>query len=144
MRKHIIEIVTAILNIVFIAALGIEFMSIANLVGIWWRIAAIIMMVSVYSTFMATLLVTNTRRPAGIDPNDPPEGRDPFSMTTDELWHEGMPDRRSRKRRASDQPDPKMVSRLIEHFEDVDAERPMTEQTPQWARDLQKEHPDTP
>ena len=95
-------------------------------------------MVSVYLIIGALVLVTNTRRPAGIDPN---VGRiDPFSLSTDDLWKEGMPERRAVKRRVHDQQNAEAAARLIEHFERDDASRPPPEVTPDWALDLQQQH----
>jgi hypothetical protein len=139
MRKYLLEIAIGFLTLGFVLALGVEFFSITNLVGIEWRILSIMVMVTVYITITAIALVTNTRRPAGIDPNKKTDN-DPFGMTTDELWHEGMPDRRSKKRRETDQAHADAALRLIKHFEQADEERPVPTKTPDWALELKQLH----
>lgn len=141
MKKYKIEIAMAVLGIAFLVAITIQFLNAAHLVEIWWTIASDVIIIAIYMIITSVVLVTNTRRPAGIDPNEAsPKLIDPFALPTEELWHEGMPDRRQMKRRATDLPDPATVTRLIEHFKEEDAERPMTDKTPQWALDLQQEH----
>jgi hypothetical protein len=88
---------------------------------------------------IALLLVTNTRRPKGVDPDTPVPAKkvDPFALSAEEE-RAGvfLPDGRPYGRRLRD--DTTVVKRLIDAPEVVDTRRPPPQSTPQWALDLQQ------
>jgi hypothetical protein len=88
---------------------------------------------------IALLLVTNTRRPKGVDPDTPVPAKrvDPFALSAEEE-RAGvfLPDGRPYGRRLRD--DTTVVKRLIDAPEAADIRRPQPEPTPQWALDLQQ------
>ncbi len=139
MRRHTIEITAALLGLIWLATIAIHLLFIAGLVDIAALIGAIVAQCGAFLVASALLLVTNTRRPAGIDPNAPPQRStpDPFGQTADELRAAVLlPDRRAYGRRDSD--DAEVVKRLIGKFEAEDAKRPPPTETPRWALDLQE------
>jgi hypothetical protein len=88
---------------------------------------------------IALLLVTNTRRPKGVDPDTPLPAKkvDPFALSAEEE-RAGvlLPDGRPYGRRLRD--DTTVVKRLIDAPEAADTRLPQPEPTPQWALDLQQ------
>lgn len=138
MRRSI-EITASVLGLIWLATIAIHLLFIAGLVDIAALIGAIVAQCGIFLVSGALLLVTNTRRPAGIDPNAPPiaQAVDPFGQTSDELRSAVLlPDRQPYGRRKHD--DVNVVKRLIGKFEDEDALRPPPAETPRWALDLQE------
>jgi len=139
MRRSL-TITASILGLVCLAAIAIQLLFIAGLVDIAALIGSIVAQVGVFLVSGAVLLVSNTRRPDGIDPNAPPLAAprdDPFGQTSDELRAAVLlPDRQPYGRRKHD--DVNVVKRLIGKFEDEDALRPPPAETPRWALDLQE------
>ncbi len=88
---------------------------------------------------LALLLVTNTRRPKGLDPDMPVPAKrvDPFALSAEEE-RAGvfLPDGRPYGRRQRD--DTTVVKRLINSLDESDIKRPPPPSTPQWALDLQQ------
>ena len=88
---------------------------------------------------IALLLVTNTRRPKGVDPDTmvPAKKVDPFALSAEEE-RAGvlLPDGRPYGRRLRD--DTTVVKRLIDSPEAAETRRPPPQPTPQWALDLQQ------
>lgn len=139
MRHRPIELTTALLGTLWLAAIAIELCSIAGLVGIEWRISAIVVHVAVFVIAAALLLTTNTRRPAGVDPNAPRNGHAgdaPDALRPGVL----LPDNRPYGRRAAD--DRAVVDRLSEVLEDAASRRPGPARTPEWALNLMPDDAD--
>jgi hypothetical protein len=88
---------------------------------------------------IALLLVTNTRRPKGVDPDTPLPAKkvDPFALSAEEE-RAGvlLPDGRPYGRQLRD--DTTVVKRLNDASEAADTSRPPPQPTPQWALDLQQ------
>lgn len=88
---------------------------------------------------LALLLVTNTRRPQGIDPDTPVPAKkvDPFALSAEEE-RAGvyLPDGRPYGRRLRD--DSTVVKRLIDAPEAAAPRAPPPQSPPQWALDLQQ------
>jgi len=140
LRQHAITITAAILGLVWLGSIATQLFFVAGLATIPYLIAAIVGQIAAFLIASAVLLVTNTRRPAGVDPNVPPRRRDPFGMTSDELQRDAvmLPDARPYGRRVHD--DVAVVKRLIGRFEDEDSLRPAPKSTPAWAIELQQQH----
>lgn len=133
MKRRWVEITVGILGALWLAAIAIELCSIAGLVDIWWRISAIVLSIAVFAVACMLLAVTNTRRPAGIDPNAARVNH--TGMVPDEI-RPGvlLPDGRPYGRRAED--DRAVIDRLSEVLEAEAAKRPGPAKTPSWAVDL--------
>jgi len=146
MKKHAIELSAILLGLLALAAAGVLLFYIAGLASTPWLLCAALALLGGYVALLALFLVTNTRRPHGIDPNVAPVltlHRDPFGQTSEEL-RQGvlLPDQRPYGRRASD--DSAVVQRLIDRLERDDSARPAPPTTPAWALDLMQNHePDT-
>jgi hypothetical protein len=141
-KRHAITITAAVLGAIWLAAIAVQLCFIAGIAGIPWLIGSIVAQAAILLVSGAVILVTNTRRPYGIDPNAPARQADPFGQTTDELRDAiYLPDRRPYGRRTED--DMQVVKRLIGKLEENDTQRPPPAATPQWAIDLQTEHDDT-
>jgi hypothetical protein len=137
--KRPLAIVSGALGMIWLLSIGVIFFYVAGLVNIAALLGAVVAQIAVFLVTSALLLTTNTRRPAGIDPNAPlvKHSRDPFSQTTDELRGAVLlPDSRPYGRRISD--DRHVVERLIDRLEKDDEKRPAPVSTPQWALDLQQ------
>jgi hypothetical protein len=142
MRRHAITITAASLGFIGLAATGVFLFYITDLAPIQALLLAFVALLGAFYALLALLLVTNTRRPAGIDPNEP-RAVDPFGQTTDELRGAVfLPDKRPYGRRSED--DMAVVKRLIGKLEEQDLSRPPPMATPAWALDLQQEHADSP
>lgn len=139
--KRSLAIVAGALGALWLISVGVLLFYIAGLAGVPLLLAAVVCQIAVFLVAAALLLVTNTRRPAGIDPNAPPLPIDPYGDTTDGLMKHAimLPDRKPYGRRAAD--DTAVVQRLIDRLEKDDAARPAPAQTPQWALDLQANEP---
>jgi len=137
MRRHAIAITAALLGAIWLAAIAIQLCFVAGLAGIPWLIGAIVAQIAAFLISGSLLLVTNTRRPYGIDPNAPPvRAADPFGQTSDELRSAAIVGGLPYGRRVHD--DVAVVKRLIGKFEAEDAQRPAKGGTPPWALDLMK------
>ena len=67
--RHALNITAALLGAVWLAAIAIGMAYLADLVGTEFLIGAMVAFVGVCALALALLLVTNTRRPRGIDPD---------------------------------------------------------------------------
>lgn len=138
MRRSL-AITIGALGVIWLAAIAVQLFFVAGLAPIAALIGAIVAQIAVFLVASALLLVTNTRRPAGIDPNAPLRPRDPFGASTDDLLRPAvMVGAQPYGRRHSD--DANVVHRLIDRLEKDDAARPTPASAPQWALDLQQNH----
>ena len=97
MSLKALAIVSGVLGTIWLASIGVLLFFVAGLASVPWLLGAAVAQSGVFCVAAALLLVTNTRRPRGIDP-DVPIGPtlgfdqatlDAFSLTTDEvLKHE--------------------------------------------------------
>lgn len=134
MRRYAIAITASVLGIVGLGATGVFLFFVAGLWSVPYLLIAFVALLGSFYALLSLLLTTNTRRPAGIDPNARPP--DPFGQTTAELRDAVMVGERPYGRRGSD--DTEVVKRLINKLEQDDSERPPPPATPKWALDLQQ------
>gem|GEM_PF-2251310 len=158
MKRHAIEATAGALCVLWLLATGVLLFYAAGLATIPYLLIAFVVMQGAFLVLLTCLLVTNTRRPFGVDPNastatprQPAPAnreRDPFAATTDELrprvvLNDGFP----YGSRRSD--DVSVVRRLIDRLETDDGARPVPDSAPSWALDLVESHaaeifPDAP
>ena len=139
MQRRWIEIVAALLGVIWLGSLGVALFFVAGLVDVPWLLGALVAQIGVFAVATALLLTTNTRRPAGIDPNAPERRIDPFALPTEQLKiGVDLGDGQPYGRRNAD--DPAVVKRMIRQFEEEDRQRPPPANVPAWARDLQQAH----
>jgi hypothetical protein len=140
LKRHAITITAALLGTIWLAAIAVQLCFIAGLAGIPWLIGSIVAQAAILLVSGAIILVTNTRRPAGIDPNAPHVAVDPFAMSSEDLRNAVLlADNMPYGRRKQD--DTAVVKRLIGKFEEEDAQRPPPKDgTPSWALDLLSEN----
>jgi len=139
--KRSLAIACGVLGLVALISTGVLLFYVTDLAPIQALLLAFVALLGAFVTLLVITLVSNTRRPAGIDPNAPPRRVDPFGATTDELRGAVLlPDSRPYGRRISD--DRHVVERLIDRLEKDDSARPPPVTTPQWALDLQQTNGD--
>lgn len=142
MKRHAIPLIAALLGLVWLISTGVLLFFVAGLATIPYLLIAFVAMNGAFLISAAILIASNTRRPAGIDPNAPPVSVDPFSMSSDDLKNAVLlADNMPYGRRKHD--DSAVVKRLIGKFEEDDAAPPPPKDTPQWALDLQEQHPES-
>ena len=150
MKRHAIPLTSAALGAIWLAANGVMLFYAASLVPLAALLIAFGALSGAFGLALAILIASNTRRPAGIDPNAPPVSVDPFAMSSEDLKNAVLlADNMPYGRRKHD--DSAVVKRLIGKFEDEDRQRPPPATTPAWALELQEQHedaaklfPDTP
>jgi len=139
LKRHAITITAAALGLVGLAAFGAFLFYVTDLAPLQVLLGAFVALLGAFVALLLITMVTNTRRPYGVDPNAAPPHRarsDPFAATTDELRQPVLlPDAKPYGRRNSD--DAAVVARLIDRLEQDDAQRPPPANgTPKWALDL--------
>jgi hypothetical protein len=140
-----LAITIAVLFCLWLGSVAVLLCFLAALVGIPALVGAIVVQVGVACVGGGIILVTNTRRPAGRDPDAPLRAADPYAATTDQLMREAvlLADGQPYGRR--DRDDHTVVKRsLTEQISDlVEAEaarRPSPAKTPAWAIDLARDN----
>jgi hypothetical protein len=129
MRPPIL-ITAALLFLLWLASFAILLLFLAQLVGIRALVAAIVVQAATFLIAGAFALVSNTRRPRGIDPDAPRVvGEPPL-----------LPDGRPYGRRKKD--DLGVLDRLSAVLESEAGKRPPPEQTPAWAADIVRTNAD--
>ncbi len=143
-------ITIALLGAIWLASIGVLLFFVAGLTSVPWLLGAAVLQIGVFLTALGLLLVTNTRRPRGINPDQPIDRqvvpidiallKDPMAMTAAELERAAimLPDGNSYGRRMKD--DHEVVKRVIQKLHADDGKRPMSSETPEWARELQQAH----
>jgi hypothetical protein len=130
-----LAIVASALGGLWLLSIAVQFLFVAGLQGIAALIIAIVMQIAVFLVSGSLLLVTNTRRPRGVDPDE--RSPDPFGQTSEELRRSvALPDGRLYGRRKVD--DRNVVERLSDILEEEAAKREPPQSTPQWALNLQQ------
>lgn len=136
MQKRAIELISVIFGALWLAAICVQFLFVAQLLSIVWMIGALVAQIAVFLVFGALLLVTNTRRPYGIDPNAAQhrqrEADRAFASPTADLFRQRvkvqLPDGNAYGGRKDD--DPEVVQRLLS------AIAPQPQPMPDWAQAL--------
>jgi len=143
---------TVVLGFAWLLSLGVLLFFVAHLVDITWLLLAVVVQIGVFLAALGMLLVTNTRRPRGIDPDvltprlmrtsDESLLKDPLGMTASELARAAvlLPDGNSYGRRKHD--DREIVKRVIAKIESLDSPRPHA--MPDWASAVIADHTETP
>jgi ABC-type transport system involved in multi-copper enzyme maturation permease subunit len=128
-----------VIGVLFAATLISVAILLASLLDSPLIVLAVVLLIAVFGVVFALLLVTNTRRPSGIDPNLPLLPRDPFGMTSEDLRNAVLlADQQPYGRRKKD--DRNVVERLSEILEDEASRRPAPDSMPPWVVDMNRSH----
>ncbi len=68
--RHALNITAGLLGVLWLTAIAVSMFYLADLVSTEWLIGAMVAFVAACAVSLALLLVTNTRRPRGIDPDE--------------------------------------------------------------------------